>query len=290
MVSLLSRFLILVCVGLASVSVFAYIPPYWMVLSRLADNHGKGHYQIDQDIAFEHTGETLKVRERWFIEDEDNFRLEAIGLGPLREKLRLTYVYNNGRRYYVDANGIKKFVKIPDEFFEPYLHFRRSKVIKPRLVAQKIVPPVTLKSENHKFTEKTPLASEESFMRLSRAGGVVTYTVGEPTPNDSDKGNPGIWIEQDQFHLRRLRFPSGTEIRANAYQKAPRDAWFPHELQIQWDGQRITGTVSKVSALNSSKSIKELFDSSSLNFGKDPKVSVALPDDPVISNFYQSLR
>src|SRR6185437_4517828 len=30
----------------------AYIPPYWMILSRTAQNHGKGAYIVDQDVTF----------------------------------------------------------------------------------------------------------------------------------------------------------------------------------------------------------------------------------------------
>lgn len=259
-------------------------------MSRVAENHGKGHYQIDQTVQFDINGETINVRERWFVEDEDNLRLEASGVGPLADKLRLTFVYNNGKRHFIDQNGIKKSVKIPEDFYETYLHFRRSKVIKPRLVSHKIVPSVTLKSESHRFSERNPIPHEESFVRLSRTGGAVTYFIGEPTPNASEKLNPGIWIEQDQFHLRRIRFPSGTEVQARGYQKHTRDAWFPGELEIGWSGQKAKIIVGKVSALAASKTTKELFDTSSMNFGKDPQVSSILPDEKIISGFYQSMR
>jgi len=277
-------------VGIFLNQAFAYIPPYWMIMSRVAENHGKGPYQLEQRIEFSHGAEPLIVNEKWIIEDEDHFRLEATGVGPLKDKLRLTYVYSGGRRHFVDTNGLKKSEKAPDDFFEPYFHFRRSKVIKSRLVAHKVVPASTLKSEAQRYSERNPRPPEEAFVRLGRSGGVVAYAIGEPTPVGSASQNPGLWIEQDQFHVRKIRFPSGTEISAEAFQKYSREAWFPGQLQILWSGQNLKVKVGRVLALNSGKEVKEMLNPNLLNFGNDPLVATQLPDDQFIRGFYQSVR
>ncbi len=109
--------------------VHAYIPPYWMIMSRTADNHGKGLYVIDQDVVFSHgekaAEEASVINERWIIQNEQSMRLEVTGRRQLKDQIRLTYIYQNGRRYFVDENGVKKSEKTSDDFFEPYFHFRQ---------------------------------------------------------------------------------------------------------------------------------------------------------------------
>lgn len=287
----IKKILTLIILSLSfSTSALAYTPPYWMIMSRVAENHGKGHYKIEQNVQFDHAGESFYVLERWYIEDEDSFRLEAFGQGQLKDKLRLTFVYKDGRKYFVDSNGVRKSEKIPADFFESYFHFRRSKVIKPRLVAHKIAPPESLKSENHRYSEKNPNRPEESYLRLGRSGGVVTYTIGKPTPVGASEQSPGLWIEQDQFNVRKIRFESGTEVIANAYQKHSRDAWFPGELQVSWNKHSAKINVTRADAIGSTKSVKDLLSPSSLNFGENPKLALVLPDDAIVAEFYRQLR
>jgi hypothetical protein len=268
----------------------AYIPPYWMIMSRVAENHGKGPYQIEQRVVFSHGQEPVAVQEKWLIQDEDELRVEVEGLGPLKDKIRLTYVYSGGRRYFVDADGVRKSEKVPDEFSEPYFHFRRSKVIKPRLVSTKVLPSETLKSQEDRHSEKDPFPAEESYVRLARSGGVVNYFIGTPTPPDAKAKLPGLWIEQDQFNIRKIRFPIGSEVVAEGYRRYSQGAWLPVERRISWNNQSAQVTLRTVQSAAAGKTTKELLSPASLNFGQDPKLALTLPEDEVIREFYLRMR
>jgi len=267
----------------------AYIPPYWMIMSRTADTHGRGTFQIDQDVVFSHGQETLIVNERWIIQGEQALRLEVTGRRQLQDKLRLTYVYQNGRRYFVDENGVKKSEKISDDFFEVYFHFRFSKNIKPMLVAQKIAPAASLKSDPHRYSQKTPHAAPEPYVRLSRVGGTISYAIGTPTPSAEEK-TPGIWIEQDQFLIRKLRLASGLEILANQYKTYSQNLQLPQERVVNWRDQIIKININNAASVVAGPKVKAALDNASLNFGTDPKLSRVWPEDTVIRDFYNSLR
>jgi len=267
----------------------AYIPPYWMILSRTAENHGRGPYQIEQSVVFNHGQEPLIVNEKWWVMGENSMRLEVTGRKQLKDRIRLTYIYQNGRRYFIDENGVKKSERASDNFFEPFFHFRFSKNIKPILVAQNIAPAASLKSEAHKYSQKRPLPEPESYIRLARTGGAVTYAIGIPSPPEGD-ALPGLWIEQDQFNIRKIRLLSKLEISANQYKVFSQNLNLPQERVVAWNGQAIRINLNEASAVSAGPKIKALFENTSLNFGENPKLSRLLPEDAVIQDFYSQLR
>lgn len=270
---------------------WAYIPPYWMILSRTADNHGKGIYVIDQDVVFTPAeGDPMIINERWTVQNEFSMRLDVTGKRQMRNLVRLTYVYQNNRRYFIDENGVKKAEKAPNDFFEPYFHFRLSKNIKPILVAQDIAPAVSLKSEPHRYSQKKPTAETEPYVRLARVGGAVTYAIGSATPVSSAEPYAGLWIEQDQFLIRKLRLPSQLEISADQYKNFSNGLWLPHERRVAWPGFSARILVNNVSATAATPKIKSSLEGKQLNFGEDPNLQRVLPDDAAIRDFYSRMR
>src|SRR5688572_9149115 len=110
------RFLSVAVILFSAVVSHAYIPPYWMIISRTSDNHGKGPYFIDQEVAFQVGDKTLIANERWTILNEHSMRVEVTGRRQLQDRLRMTYIYKDGRRYFVDENGVRKSEKITESF------------------------------------------------------------------------------------------------------------------------------------------------------------------------------
>lgn len=271
---------------------FAYVPPYWMILSRVADNHGKNIYLVEQKVVFSHGEDALVANERWSIAGENSLRLEVTGQQQLRDRLQLTYIYFNGKRYSVGESGQIKSEKISPDFFEIYFHFRASKNIKSMLVAQNIAPAISLKSEAHRYSPKTPYAAPEPYVRLARAGGVLNYAIGVPTPVSGSEPLPGIWIEQDQFVIRKLRLQSQLEINAQKYKSFSGGLWLPQERQILWGEQSVQIFLNSASTLANSPNLKKTLEPSSLNAtsaGTRPLPSL-LPEDPVIREFYTRMR
>ncbi len=272
-----------------SAMAYAYIPPYWMILSRTADSHGHGVYQIDQDVAFQHGDEPYIVNEKWTVMGENSMRLVVTGRKQLQNQIHLTYIYRDGHRYFVDENGVKKSEHAPEDWFEPFLHFRLSKNAKSLAVARGLAPSISLKSEPFKYTQKKPTQDPEPFVRLSRVDGTVSYALGTPTPPNSSELLPGLWVEQDHFFVRRIRFKSQTEISAQNY-KNFHDLWLARDLQITWPGRQAKVTVNNVVNLGPDNKNKSHFDPAELNFGKDPGLARLLPDEASIRDFYTHMR
>lgn len=275
---------------LSTAKAFAYIPPYWLIMSKTADQHGKGLYLIDQDVIFQSAaGEPLVVNERWIIQNENSMRLEVTGRKQLKDLIRLTFVYEDGKRYVIDENGVKKSARVPGEFFEPLFHFRFSKNIKPYLVEQKIVPSESLRSEPHKYSPKKPHADPESFVRLARSGGVVTYAIGTPSSPGTDD-MPGLWIDQDQFVVRKVRYPSRITITAQDYRSWSQGLMLPKEREVTFGSHSVVVTVNSVSPVTLTPQVKSKLTHSSLNFGENPQLSSVLPTEQAIRDFYLRLR
>lgn len=284
--------LALLLITFFSLTAQAYIPPYWMILSRTSDNHGKGTYVIDQTVVFNHSAEPLVVNERWTIAGENSMRVEVTGRKELKDLVKMVYVYQNGRRHYVNESGSLRAEKVPNEFFEPFFHYRLSKNIKPVLVAQGMAPTASLKSEPHKYSEKTPQPEPEPYVRLARVGGTVAYAIGTPTPVESAKNYPGIWIEQDQFFIRKIRWPTEFEVVANDYKNFAGGLWLPQSRSLTWAENResVHINVNSVGVV-SGKTVTQSLDPASLKSADAlSDLSRRLPEDAVIKEFYNRMR
>ncbi len=157
-------------------------------------------------------------------------------------------------------------------------------------MSQNIAPSASLKSEAFRYSEKLPHPEPESYVRLGRTGGVVAYAIGTPTPVSSAENYPGLWIEQDQFHILKIRLVSQVEVSASNYKAFSNGLWFPKDRSVLWTtgSAKISLTTASTSSLNST--VKEALDVSSLNFGKNPELSRVLPADAVIKEFYSRMR
>lgn len=272
-----------------SVVAWAYIPPYWMIMSRTAESHGKGMYMIDQDVIFPGEAEPYIVNEKWYVLSEGNLRVEVTGRRELQGKINLVYIYDENRRHFIDEAGQRKALRTPGEFFEPLFHFRFSKSIKPYLVAQKIAPAESLKSEPHKYNPKeTGAPPEENFLRLGRIDGTVAYVIGLPTLPNNENQNPGLWIEQDQFTVRQVRYPSQLKVTAKRYETFSQGFKFPREREVQFNNATIRIVTNSVNGIASSGENKGRVQSSSLAGLKDFKAQ--LPDEKLIRSFYSTVR
>jgi hypothetical protein len=144
----------------------------------------------------------------------------------------MQFLYAGGQRYTV-INGAKKNEKTPDDFLEKYLNFRNPEVFANNLAQLKIIPHggyskriLAKKGEDVKY-------EPESWVRYSRTGGVVNYAFGTPTPEDDKNGNPGLWIEQDQFVIRKIRLPSQVEMTADNYNQFAKGLYYPRTRTVR---------------------------------------------------------
>lgn len=264
---------------------WGYIPDYKMILSRLTENHGRGVYSIEQDIVFPHDPDPYIVRETWWIKDENAMRLQVSGQGALKGLIQLDVFYDGSRRHFVDVSGRVRTTALPSDWFEELFYFRNPKSLRSRLVSAKIVPPESLR-DRPAWSVKDTQYAPQPFIRLSRTGGTIAYAIGRL--DRGDQLNPGIWIEQDQFMIRKLRLPSKTEISADQYQRFTNNLWIPRLREVRWGDVSVEIQLGEVKAIGKpSPQITSLLSVKGLSTTGKAQV---IPDQDSIKNFYSQFR
>ncbi len=284
----------------------AYIPPYWMILMRTAKNHGNGAYIVNEDVSFPNpsdpTQPTLAAHEHWIILSGSQMRVEVDGIGSLKNQLQLTYVYRWGRRYFISKTGVRKVKKAPNDWLEPFFNFRNAQAFQRYAIQKGVTPPASAASRQQPYSKLHPLPIPEPYMRLSRVDGTVSYAIGKPTPVGATL-LPGLWIKQDQFVVKKIRFPSGAVVLAKGYNLYG-DIWLPKSITVTWPNQSATEngdsgtgavtakaqlTLLNVTAVRPDKLIKKLMDPFQLSIKNGDKPRL-MPNNAVIQSFYTKLR
>lgn len=266
---------------------FAYIPDYQLIMSRLAENHGRGYYKITQDVVFPADPEPLTIQETWIVSGDEEMAVSLKGKGALKDLVSGIIVYKNNKKYFRNS-GLKSARQTTD-FLEPLFHFRYSKKMKPRLVAMKIAPAESLQGRALFEGDDPKQFPTQNFLRLSRSGGFVSYAIGVPTPVDQAKENPGLWIEQDRFHVRKARTASAATVIAANYTRYPNKFWFPKTRQFTWETHSVQTLVNSITALPRNSNSAGLVDTKRIA-NESPEAEMKLPNQEVIRDFYKRFR
>lgn len=257
-----------------SLLAFAYIPPTSMILKRACENSGVATYAIEQELQTNLGEDTLSWKESWIIENERTMRLTVSS--PKDSTLgswSVQYVYSGGQRWNMNSSRRTESQKIPDDFIERWFHFRNPENMYQHMLAQKIL----LKSDN-----------KESNLRLARSMDVVNYAFGEPTPESSEELKPGLWIEQDQFLVRKLRLGSRAEVTAENYAPYAKALQFPKLRVVTWKGHSIQ--IKTLSIVARSNVAPHLFQASSLDQSTSIDGLQNLELKKTIEEFYTRFR
>ena len=264
---------------------FAYIPEYAMIANRAADQHGKGAYQLEQEVTFHKEGEVYTVKETWLVLDENKLRVTLEGRGALKGLVQGTILYEGGQKFFAEAaQKSLRTQRLGDDWLEPLFFFRNGKYFRTRMVNLKVTPADALR-------DRAPLNSEgelgyepSGFVRLSRVGGAIAWAIGAP-PTTSP--HPTVWIEQDQFVLRRFRGGDQVQVRANEYTKHEDGFWFPQQRIYNFGAKTVEIQTLQVKALGKLRSDDPRFRTSSLNVSHD---ALKLPDADALKEFYSRFR
>ncbi len=207
----------------------AYIPPTRTILQKTVENSGRASYKIVKEVRFSNS-ELPTLKETWLIQNERTFRLTVSPQGiPSAPQLDILYV---GGQKYIMSQGHRESFKIPLEHAERPFHYRRTENFVQYLHSLQILSGVT---------------GHLDLARLNRSQGVVNYGLGRPTEANDDRLAPYLWIEQDQFVIRKIRFNSKTELMASRYQKQPRQLVHPNLIVVSWDDQKARVSTLSVS-------------------------------------------
>ncbi len=266
-----------------TMQVSAYIPEYDMIASRAAIQHGRGSYKIVQDVTIRKETESFTVRETWYVTGESAMRLVLEGRGPLKGLVSGHFLFLNSTKRFHDGSALRS-QKLGDEWLEPLFHFRSSKYFRSRLVALDVAPKESLRDrpplpiDSDPSTKYTP----PSFIRLSRTGGAIAWAIGK---NPAEGESPTVWLEQDLFVLRKLKFPGQLILRADNYNKYNERFWYPGERTYEFGGYKVQVNTVKVEPYGGSVKDK-IFQVKSLT----AKEEVKLPDVEGLKDFYLRYR
>ena len=255
----------------------AAIPRANMILARTSENAGSGIYQIEQEVQFPNGQDVLVLRETWLIENEGSMKVLVTGVKELKDQVAFMIQINGGTRSQGSSNR-----RVSEDFIERYFHMRSKEALAQAMAQLKLVPSHVLARKapkNLKDAEYQP----ESFVRLSRSGGVINYAFGSPSLPEKD--SVGFWIEQDQFVIRKFRLPSQVEVVADRYSSYSRSLQFPRTRTVRWGPNQVTIQTISVSGKG-----KDAWSS----FGqKFPTKMEALNNQPaaaLVEEFYKRFR
>lgn len=275
------NFLLMVVFTGMALPVAAYIPRLSTIVQRTVEHSGKGTYRLEQEVLFSvGAGDPLALREVWTVSDEDQMVLEVRGSRELKDGLFWQFQYQGSQRTQLTSRG-RVSRSIPVEYADRWWWFRKPETMNRFLQSMNLLPAAF-------FSKQVPRQGKEFVypthpnLRLARSGGVVNWALGEPSPVKGDL-KPGVWIEQDAFLVRRVRFESGSEISADGFVAYPRGLMFPRSRSIRWEGQEVSIQVLSVSAISKVSSF-------TLTESRGTELPNALPERELVEAFYSRFR
>ncbi|UYL10666.1 hypothetical protein B9G69_008770 [Bdellovibrio sp. SKB1291214] len=284
----MKKFLVATFVGVLSpVLASAFILPTKTILQKTSDNAGSGIYAIEQEVQFANGDDTIHLRETWLIDNDRTMRLTVTGTKELQGNFRMQFLYAGGQRWTI-VNGSKKNEKTPEDFLEKYLNFRSSENFAATLANLKIIPHGAYSKRMTVKKGDDVKYEPEGWVRYSRTGGVVNYAFGQPTPEDDKNSNPGLWIEQDQFVIRKIRLPSQVEMTADNYNQFAKGLYYPRTRTIRWGNN--TATIRLISASARPATAVSQFQPNSLDINTKLDGLEKLSAKDAVMEFYSRFR
>lgn len=258
----LSTLVILAGLVCNSSMAFGFVPPIAFILEKSAKTTGKEIIAIEQEVHFEAAGEEATIKETWLVEGDKNLKLTAFGHGAFKQNINFTAIYN-GKFRTIFAGKSRQTTGLTSDFFQKYLFIRSAASFNNYLNDLSISPEV----------------------RLSRVDGRVGYAIGKPTES---KYKPQVWIDQDEFMVRKIRLPSETEVLLSDYVEFKPGFFIARTQVITWGG--ITATVKVMKVTPKPKETLNAFYPQYLDIPSEITFAQQTPMTEVINSFFKRFR
>ncbi|MFZ3231821.1 MAG: hypothetical protein WA160_16565 [Pseudobdellovibrio sp.] len=184
--------------------------PLDTALTKAVALSGNQIFSVDQDVIFKGDSEDYLIKENWLIEGDKNLILTATGQGALKDLFHVVIFYNSKNKTIMQGKN-KLTSNVTTDFFERFLSIR------------------SLTSFKNYLSDLTIAKT----IRLSRVAGSPGLAIGEPSTNSL---KPQIWLDQETFQIRKIRFPSETEVSFDDY-AAYDKITYPKTKTITWGHQ-----------------------------------------------------
>lgn len=261
----------------------ASIPPTRMIFQRTSENAGSGAYTIEQEVQIPNGAEPLLLKETWIVAGDRSMKVTVTPLRDPKDSVKIQIAYVDGQRWIL-KDGKRVGGPVPLDFAERPFHLRTPEAAVALFSSMKIVPARAIDKKALPRKSDDIKHVPEDFVRLARSSGVITWAFGPPASPGSSVKPPGLWIEQDQFVIRKIRFPSEAEITADSYTPYARGLHFPKERTVRWGANTVSIRVLSVGSKASTANLSSL-DSSWKVQGLDQQPAAA-----VIEEFYTRFR
>lgn len=249
----------LLCVLLFCSNAYSYIPSSDYVIGRVVKSHGKGTYSIENEVTFRSEAETLTAKESWIIQDGETMRL-SVKAGSLL----LTFIYNDGKVFFAEEEGKVLTRKLSIESLERYFHARTEKTLSDLLMSAKVLSLNPLRPRPRPRDLKTVKPEIDPFMRLVRIAEDPMILISNSSDSKESMSSPGIWIDQDNYTIRKIKFPSQTEVLASNYQSLSNELIAPRLRTVNWGQNSVEIRLIKASGIAKSKDLESQFSTSTL--------------------------
>lgn len=281
---------VILAATLLSFPALAWIIPARTIVQKTVENHGNALYQIEQEVVLESESHRIPVKETWTVQDDSTMRVNVQSLKDSPVSFSLQFIYNDNQRMQLQTSG-KTGKSIELEFLERPLHFRTSEGFAHFLKLNKSAPDGILVAPALPAKTSDIKHGSESFVRYGRSGGVVNYVFGTATPVDSTTDNPGVWIEQDAFVVRKIRYPSGATMEASDFVSYPKGLWFPKNRIVTWGPEKQFKATIKTKNVEVRKSTPpNFFKAAGLDFTNDFAPLNADTEYAFVTEFYMRFR
>lgn len=217
---------------LVSFSAQAHIPPVDFVLDRVTKKAGRGGYKIQQEVLFQGEDQSELVRETWYVKDSNNLFLEVKG-----KSFQRFYLYKGNQKFYFDDSKQIRTTSLPSDFYQSLFFIRDTSNLKKELISKKLLSPQATRIRYKPKSLKDVKNDTDSFVRLLRFRGVINYAYGNFT--NANNTEPGIWIEQDKFVIRRIRLASNAEVITDDVSEFSQGLSFPKTIHVIWNGNNL---------------------------------------------------
>ncbi len=257
--------LILICLSLPAQS---YIPKFWTISSMLSRTRTSSPLKVVQDITVtdDELGNKYSVRETIYVKNGDLIKIKIQGKDALSSQVRHSLVYKANKKFY-NNDGVISSTSVSRNFYSPLLYTKTATGLRKYLNLHGYIPPEGLSQPQTTFISNSVSSIPESYVHLSRTNGKVSFAI---TKKLSTPGSvhPTTWVNQDGFHLGKIRIDKNSVINLINYKEFTKKNWHPRKQIIKWKHHTFEINTISVTPISSRQVNSELSTNSLKNDGQ----------------------